>query len=303
MVMTFLPAHRFCSARRTTLAAAISLIAALVATTPASAGEYTINACGADRTNYSTQAFEDFATRGMISPKGGVGKSTSGFLIGNVLASHLKLRAIAVDASSGGTLGRFAPDSARAAALLADLLDNADRIGTAAELRRFVTRLPSGLHLLAAPHDAARESSLGPDSYGELVALLSCFYETVLLDLSGVTTPLARFALDRADQAVLVTTPDQLTATLALHALDQLESIDHERTTVVVNRSHPRLVPELQAIEECLARRGARRPVAVPDDRRLATMLHTGTYSLEGLDRKTRLAVKRLGLAVAERLV
>jgi MinD-like ATPase involved in chromosome partitioning or flagellar assembly len=235
-----------------------------------------------------------------LSPKGGVGKTTSGFLIGNVLASHLKLRAVAVDASSGGTLGRFAPDSARAAASPADLLDNANRIGTAAELRRFVTRLPSGLHLLAAPHDAARASGLGPDSYGELVALLSCFYETVLLDLSGVTTPLARFALERADQAVLVTTPDQLTATLSLHALDQL---DHERTTVVVNRSHPRLVPELRAIEECLARRGARRPVAVPDDRRLATMLHTGTYSLEALDRNTRLAVKRLGLAVAERLV
>jgi MinD-like ATPase involved in chromosome partitioning or flagellar assembly len=235
-----------------------------------------------------------------LSPKGGVGKSTSGFLIGSVLASHLKLRAIAVDASFGGTLGRFAPDSARAAASPADLLDNADRIGTAAELRRFVTRLPSGLHLLAAPHDATRESSLGPDSYGELVALLSCFYETVLLDLSGVTTPLARFALDRADQAVLVTTPDQLTATLALHVLDQLE---HERTTLVVNRSHPRLAPELRAIEECLTRRGARQPVAVPDDRRLATMLHTGTYSLEALDRNTRLAVKRLGLAVAERLV
>ena len=236
----------------------------------------------------------------VASPKGGVGKSTSGFLIGNVLASHLKLRAIAVDASSGGTLGRLVPDSARAAASPSDLLDHADRVGTAAELRRFVTRLPSGLHLLAAPHDAARATNLGPDRYGELVALLSCFYETVLLDLSGVTNPLARFALDRADQVVLVTTPDQLTATLAIHALDQL---DHERTTVVVNRSHPRLAPELRAIEECLARRDACRPVAVPDHRRLATMLHTGTYSLEALDRNTRLAVKRLGLAVAERLV
>jgi MinD-like ATPase involved in chromosome partitioning or flagellar assembly len=234
-----------------------------------------------------------------LSPKGGVGKSTSAFLVGNVLASHLNLRAIAVDASSGGTLGRFAPDSARAAASPADLLDNADRIGTAAELRRFVTRLPSGLHVLAAPHEVARASNLGPDRYGELVALLSCFYETVLVDLSGVTNPLARFALDRADQVVLVTTPDQLTATLAIHAFDQL---DHE-TTVVVNRAHPRLAPELRAIEECLARRDARRPVAVPDDRRLATMLHTGTYSLEALDRNTRLAVKRLGLAVAERLV
>jgi MinD-like ATPase involved in chromosome partitioning or flagellar assembly len=235
-----------------------------------------------------------------LSPKGGVGKTTSGFLVGNVLASHLKLRAIVVDASPGGTLGRFAPDSARATASPADLLDQADRVGTAAEIRRFVARLPSGLHLLAAPHNAAGASSLGPDRYGELVALLSCFYETVLLDLSGVTSPLARCALDRADQVVLVTTPDQLTATLAIHALDQL---DRKRTTVVVNRSHPRLAPELQAIEECLARRDLRRPVTVPDDRRLATMLHTGTYSLEALDRNTRLAVKRLGLAVAERLV
>jgi MinD-like ATPase involved in chromosome partitioning or flagellar assembly len=237
----------------------------------------------------------------VISPRGGVGKTTSGFLLGNVLASHLKLRAIAVDASPGGTLGRLAPDSARADSSLADLLDDADRLGTAAELRRYVARLPSGLHLLAAPHDPARTGTPGPDRYGELVALLSCFYETVLLDLGpGVTSPLPRLAGDRADQVVLVTTPDQLTGTITIHALDQL---DHERTTVVVNRSHPRLEPELRAIEECLARRDARPPVTVPDDRRLATMLDSGTYSLEALDRPSRLAVKRLGLAVAERLV
>jgi MinD-like ATPase involved in chromosome partitioning or flagellar assembly len=235
-----------------------------------------------------------------LSPKGGVGKSTIGFLVGNVLASHLKLRAIAVDVSPGGTLGRFAPDSARPTASPADLLDHADRVGTAAELGRFVSRLPSGVHLLAAPQDEALTSSLGPERYGELVSLLSCFYETVILDLSGVTNPVARFALERPDQVVLLTTPDQITATLAIHALDQL---DRERTTVVVNRSHPRLAPELRAIEECLARRDIRRPLTVPDDRRLATMLHTGTYSLEALDRNTRLAVKRLGLAVAERLV
>jgi hypothetical protein len=30
------------------------------------ASEYAINACQADRTNFSTQAFDDFATRGMM---------------------------------------------------------------------------------------------------------------------------------------------------------------------------------------------------------------------------------------------
>ena len=44
----------------------------------------------------------------IVSPKGGVGKTAATYLAGNVLASHLKLRAIAVDASSGfGTLGRL----------------------------------------------------------------------------------------------------------------------------------------------------------------------------------------------------
>ena len=236
----------------------------------------------------------------VVGSKGGVGKSASAFLSGNLLASHLKLRAIAVDANLGlGTLGRFAPDSVRPESSLTELLDNADRLGTAAELRRYVARLPSGLHLLTSSHEG--RARLGTDSYGELVALLSCFYDTVLLDLgSGVTSSIAQFAIERADQMVLVTTPDQLTATLAIHALDQL---DYERTTVLVNRTHRRLAPELRAIEECLARRDAADPVTLPDDCRLAMMLASGTYSLAALDRRTRLPVKRLGLAVAERLV
>ena len=238
----------------------------------------------------------------VLSPKGGVGKTTSTFLAANLLASHLRLRAIAVDANPAfGTLGRLPAEPIRARSSLADLLDDADRVGTAAELRRYVARLPSGLHLLASPHDPARTATLGPERYGELVALLSCFYETVLLDLgTGVAGPLARFAIDRADQMVLVTTPDELTANLAL---DALKHLDCDRTTVVLNRAHPRLAPEVAAIEECLMRRGLGPPVTLPDDRRLAAMLDSGAYSLEALDRRTRLPVKRLGLAVAERLL
>ena len=238
----------------------------------------------------------------VVSPKGGVGKSTSALLAGNLLASHLKLRAIAVDPNPGfGSLTRFTTETVRAESGLTELLNDADHLATAAGLRRYVVPLPSGLHLLASSHDMTHGARLGPDAYGELVALLSCFYETVLLDLgSGITTPVARLAIDRADQIVLVMTPDRLTATLAIHALDQL---DQERTTVVVNRTHPRLTPELRAIEECLARRDAPRLVTLPDDRRLAMMLASGTYSLEALDRGTRLPVKRLGLAVADRLV
>lgn len=223
-----------------------------------------------------------------ISPRGGVGKTTAVLLVGNLLASHLKLRTIAVQASPG--FGDAAPS-------VADLLDDVDRVATAAELRRYVTTLPTGLHLLTARLD----TDLTVDRCGELVALLSCFYDTVLLDLgSGVTRPLARLAIDRADQLVLATTPDRLTATVVLHSLEHLPSA---HTTVLINKAHPHPPDEVRTVEECFRVRSPHRVATLPFDRRLAAMLDTGTYSLEALDSRTRLSVKRLALSIAEQLV
>lgn len=237
----------------------------------------------------------------LISPKGGVGKTVSTFLIGNVLASHLKLRTVAVDANPDfGTLARLAPDSRRSERSLSDLLDNADRLSTAAELSPYVSRLPTGLHVLGAPRDAELMAQLGPDRYGELVAFLSTFYEVLLLDLgTGVAGPLARFAVERADQLVLITTPEWVTSTIVLEALAHLQ---HGRTTVALNKSYLRS-GDLRAIEDRFRAEHLHRAVTVPYDEQLATMVDTGTYTLDALERPTRLAVKRLGLAVAEQLV
>ena len=239
-------------------------------------------------------------TIALISPKGGVGKTTSTFLVGNLLASHLKVRAIAVDANPDfGTLARLAPDKRRSERSLADLFNNADRFRTAAELNPYVSRLPTGLHVLGAPHDPEQVAGLGPDQYGQLVAFLSCFYEVVLLDLgTGVAGPLARFAIKRADQVVLVTTPEWVTATVVLEALTHLQ---HDRTTVAVNKSTPRAA-DVAAISERFRAEHLHRAVAIPYDEQLATMLDTGTYSLDALARPTRLAIKHLGLAVCEQL-
>ena len=52
---------------RTARVLVAGLVGALVGGTPSvAANEFPINACQADRINYSTQAFEDFATRGML---------------------------------------------------------------------------------------------------------------------------------------------------------------------------------------------------------------------------------------------
>lgn len=240
-------------------------------------------------------------TVALISPKGGVGKTTSTFLLGNLLATHLKLRVVAVDANPDfGTLARLSPDQRRCERSLADLLDNADRLKTAAELNPYVSRQATGLHVLGAPRDAEQTASLGPDRYGELIAFLSCFYEVVLLDLgTGVAGPLARFAIDRADQAVLVTTPDWVTSSVVL---DALAHVQHEHTTVALNKSLLK-AKDLPAVEQRFRAEHLHRCVTIPYDEQLAATLDAGSYTLDALRRATRLAIKQLGLAVAEQLV
>jgi MinD-like ATPase involved in chromosome partitioning or flagellar assembly len=237
----------------------------------------------------------------VISPKGGVGKTSSAFVIGCVIADRLRLRVIAVDADPDfGALAALAPSRLRCRRSLADLLTDIEQIETAAQLRSYVSALPSGLHLLGAPADSEVMSRLGPEAYGELVALLSTFYDVVLLDLgTGVAGRLAQSAIGRADQVVLVTTPESLASSAVRTALQHLH---HERTIVAVNKFHARRAADLRELERRLRERRLHRSVAIPYDDQLAAMLDTATYQLDALERTSRIAIKRLAVAVAEQL-
>ena len=241
-------------------------------------------------------------TVAMISPKGGVGKTTSSFVVGNLLSNTLRMRTIVVDANPDfGTLAALAPDRLRPERNLADLINDLERVHTAAELGPYVSRLPSGLHLLGAPTDAELMAKLGPEAYGHLLAFLSIFYEVILLDLgTGITDPLARFAVERSDQLVLVTTPEFITSQSVAGALRYLA---HERATLVLNQASGGHEADIKQIEAHFREQRLRRSVTIPRDDQLRTMLDTGTYSLDALDRDTRVPVKLLGLAVAEQLV
>lgn len=224
-----------------------------------------------------------------MSPAGGVGKTTCAFAAGTVLASHLKLRTIAVDVGPGfGTLAQLVPERRRAERGVEDLLADVHRLFTAAELGPYVSKMSTGLHVLAGRH----EQGLDPDECAELLALLSCFYEAIVLDVgTGVVGPTPTLVANRADQIVLVTTPDRMASAGTLHARAHLRH--PERITVAINRS------DRDA-------RGEDRPypaVAIPDDHQLAAMLASRTYSLGAANHPTRTAIKRLGLAVAEQLV
>ncbi len=237
----------------------------------------------------------------VISPKGGVGKTTNTFLVGNILAQHLRLSSVALDANPDfGTLAALAPDGLRSNRTLSDLLENWDDVKAAAEVRTYVSRLPTGLHLLAAPMDPKRLAELTPAQYDAIVTYLAYFYETILLDCgTGVADPLAQFAIDRADQVVLVTTPEWVTSQVVLGALEHLS---HERITVVVNKAVSSRGVDLGQIERRFSEQRLHRSRTLPLDERLQVMLDSGTYDLEGLSRPTRSAVKLLGLTVAEQL-
>ncbi len=239
-------------------------------------------------------------TIAVLSPKGGVGKTTCTFMLGNALASHLKLRCLAIDADPDfGTLGTLPREGLRPERTLDELLGELDTVSSAPELRRYVSSLPTGLDILPGPASPGVMAGLTPEHYGALTAFLGRFYDVLLLDLgSGVTGPLAGFAVQRADQTVLVTTPEWVTARSVLGALDHLAG--DERLTLVLNQA-PR--EGNSALEAEFRRRDLRRWVTIPYDSQLATMLDSGTYALPALRRGTRAPVKRLSLAAAELLV
>jgi MinD-like ATPase involved in chromosome partitioning or flagellar assembly len=144
-----------------------------------------------------------------------------------------------------------------------------------------------------------------PELYGQLVAFLGRFYELILLDLgTGLTEPLARFALERADHAVVVATPEWVASSTVVDSLQYVGGrLGAGQLSLVLNQVPPKEPADRKALEERFRRHQVPRHVTIPYDQRLRTMLDSGTYTCERLDRTTRLAAKRLGLAVAEQLV
>ncbi len=242
----------------------------------------------------------------VLSPKGGVGKTTCAFVLGNLLASHVRLRTVVVDANPDhGTLGLLAPDGLRSERTLAEAIGDLDRISSAAELRPYVSVLPSGAHLLGAPADPRVMKQMTPELYGQLTVFLGRFYEAVLLDLgTGLTAPLAEFAVERADQTVVVTTPEWVTSSIVLDGLRYLGGEQGNNLTLVLNKAPVRGdAVERRRIEATFRRQQIARRVTVPEWEQLRTMLDSGTYTLECLRRPCRVPIKELGVAVAGQLV
>ena len=242
-------------------------------------------------------------TIAVISPKGGVGKTTVSFVLGNMFASELHLRVIALDANPDfGTLASLTPDGYRSSRSLADLLADSATMESPAELHPYVSRLPSGLHLLGAPAHAEVMAQMTPGLYARLLDFLERFYEIVILDLgTGITDPLAQFAVERADQTVVITTPEWITSAGVLGALRYLQL--REGTLVLNQAPLSKSAGNREVIEENFRRQAVATRATIPYDQRLRAMLDTGTYDLSRLRASTRVPVKELAAALTQNFV
>ncbi len=242
-------------------------------------------------------------TIAVLSPKGGVGKTTVTFMLGNLLASELHLRVVALDANPDfGTLASLAADDYRSSRSLADLLADSSHVHSPAELHPYVSRLPTGLHLLGAPAHAEVMAQMTPGLYARLLNFLERFYEVVILDLgTGITDPQAQFAIERADQSVIITTPEWITAANVLGALRYLRL---EEGTLVLNQAPiGRNAGSREVIEANFRRQAVAARATIPYDQQLRAMLDTGTYELSELKLSTRVPAKELAVAIAANFV
>ncbi len=219
-------------------------------------------------------------TIAIVSPKGGVGKTTLTALIGSLLV-HLRTdRVVAVDTNPDyGSLGpTLAPGHDIFVDDLLALLDRPDVAVT--ELDANLARSLDGLMILPAPTDPARMARLDRSSYKRVIEHLQMKAGVLLLDCgTGLQDPPAQAAIICADQLVLVTDAEPATATLVTAASERLLRSGAPMTTVV--NKLPRRGARLDVDGFARAIPGARGMTCVPSHPRGAARIAAGEFSWE----------------------
>ncbi|HCA72008.1 MAG TPA: septum site-determining protein MinD [Ruminococcaceae bacterium] len=166
----------------------------------------------------------------ITSGKGGVGKSTTAAQTGLALAARGR-RVLLLDCDAGlGCLDMLLGVSQRRVFDLSDVVSGAASPAKAI----YTSPLMDGLSLMPAPlHE---EDLVSPSVMKQLVPTLARHFDHILIDCpAGIGTGF-RSACAAADRAVVVSTPDGVSAAAASKARDQLLEHGISEQRLVINR-------------------------------------------------------------------
>ncbi|MFB7090911.1 CpaE family protein [Streptomyces sp. NPDC056296] len=167
--------------------------------------------------------------------KGGVGTSMTAIQL--ALAAQASGRPTALvdmDLQAGDVASYLDVQFRRSVVDLATITDISPRV-----LADAVFRHDTGLALLLAPGEGERGEEVTDRATRQIVSALRSRYEVVVLDCGAQLGGAGAAAVEMADSALLVTTPDVVAvrgAKRAVRMWDRLQIRKAEETTVVVNR-------------------------------------------------------------------
>lgn len=234
------------------------------------------------------------ATIAVVSPKGGVGKTTVTALLGTLFSLLRRDPVVAVDTNPDfGSLGRvLTPEQSWYVDDLARLVLEDDELSLTS-LDSLLGRAVHGLLVVPAPTEPERMTALDEDAYRRVITRLKDFFSLILLDCgTGLQDPALSAAIAGADQVVLLTDAQPATASLVAESTELLHQWGRP-ITVVVNRMPPKGAKlDIEALSRYLP--AARGLVVVPDDVVAATRLATGRFHWRDAPESWQYAVRRL---------
>ena len=177
----------------------------------------------------------------MISPKGGVGKTTISILLGELFSSLRDEEVIALDADVDyGSLGRVAPAGAPPKPPDAQDTGIFDALAqgavTFAEIDRTLWALPGGLRIVPSPREPAAMARADRETYARVIGNLQRLAGLLVIDCgTGVGQPGVQAAILASDQLIAITDATGATASLVVESMRLVERVGRP-ITVVCNR-------------------------------------------------------------------
>lgn len=237
----------------------------------------------------------------VISLKGGVGKTTIAATLGATFAAIRGDRVVAVDANPDrGTLSQKVP--LETAGTVRQLLQDAGTVERYSDVRRYTSRGPSGLEVLASESDPAASEAFNADDYTRTLGILERYYGLVVTDCGpGLLHSAMTSVLENANVLIVVSSGSIDGARSASATLDWLDAHGHEalvrNSIAVINAVRPRTGKvDMNKVVEHFSRR-CRAVRLVPYD---AHLDEGAEIHLDQMRRETREALTGLAAVVAE---